>query len=75
MWVIGLITFFMSAILDNLTTTIVMVSLVKKILPDQEDRYMYVHIYLYVSIYMYTYIYKCMYIHINLYLYLYGNFG
>lgn len=38
MWVIGLITFFMSAILDNLTTTIVMVSLVKKILPDQEDR-------------------------------------
>jgi Na+/H+ antiporter NhaD/arsenite permease-like protein len=38
MWVLGLITFFMSAILDNLTTTIVMVSLVKKILPDQEDR-------------------------------------
>jgi Na+/H+ antiporter NhaD/arsenite permease-like protein len=38
MWVLGLLTFFMSAILDNLTTTIVMVSLVKKILPDQEDR-------------------------------------
>ena len=38
MWVLGLLTFFMSAILDNLTTTIVMVSLIKKILPDQEDR-------------------------------------
>lgn len=38
MWVVGLITFFMSAILDNLTTTIVMVSLIKKILPDAEDR-------------------------------------
>jgi Na+/H+ antiporter NhaD/arsenite permease-like protein/predicted transcriptional regulator len=38
MWIIGLITFFMSAILDNLTTTIVMVSLIKKILPNDEDR-------------------------------------
>ena len=38
MWVVGVITFFMSAILDNLTTTIVMVSLAKKLLPDQEDR-------------------------------------
>jgi Na+/H+ antiporter NhaD/arsenite permease-like protein/CBS domain-containing protein len=38
MWVIGLLTFFMSAILDNLTTTIVMVSLLKKILPEGEDR-------------------------------------
>lgn len=38
MWVLGLITFFMSAILDNLTTTIVMVSLCKKILPDMMDR-------------------------------------
>ena len=38
MWVVGFITFFMSAILDNLTTTIVMVSLIKKILPDVDDR-------------------------------------
>lgn len=38
MWVLGFITFFMSAILDNLTTTIVMVSLCKKILPDVMDR-------------------------------------
>ena len=38
MWVIGILTFFMSAILDNLTTTIVMVSLIKKILADEDDR-------------------------------------
>ena len=35
---IGLLTFFMSAILDNLTTTIVMVSVIKKILPNVDDR-------------------------------------
>ena len=38
MWVVGTLTFFMSAILDNLTTTIVMVSLVKKLLPNPMDR-------------------------------------
>lgn len=38
MRVLGVLTFFMSAILDNLTTTIVMVSLIKKLLPDPEDR-------------------------------------
>lgn len=38
MRVLGALTFFMSAILDNLTTTIVMVSLVKKILPNPMDR-------------------------------------
>jgi Na+/H+ antiporter NhaD/arsenite permease-like protein/CBS domain-containing protein len=38
MWVIGIMTFFMSAILDNLTTTIVMVSLIKKVLTKPEDR-------------------------------------
>jgi len=38
MWVVGALTFFMSAILDNLTTTIVMVSLVKKLLPASIDR-------------------------------------
>jgi Na+/H+ antiporter NhaD/arsenite permease-like protein len=38
MWVVGFITFFMSAILDNLTTTIVMVSLTKKLLSNAEDR-------------------------------------
>lgn len=38
MWIVGALTFFMSAILDNLTTTIVMVSLVKKLLPSALDR-------------------------------------
>jgi len=35
---IGIITFFLSAILDNLTTTIVMVSLIRKLLQKSEDR-------------------------------------
>ena len=38
MWLVGLVTFFLSAILDNLTTTIVMISLVRKFLAKQEDR-------------------------------------
>ena len=38
MWLVGLVTFFLSAILDNLTTTIVMVSLMKKLLDKREDR-------------------------------------
>jgi len=38
MWMIGFVTFFLSAILDNLTTTIVMISLVKKLLGKREDR-------------------------------------
>jgi Na+/H+ antiporter NhaD/arsenite permease-like protein len=38
MWMVGFITFFLSAILDNLTTTIVMVSLMKKLLDRREDR-------------------------------------
>ena len=35
---IGLVTFFLSAMLDNLTTTIVMVSLTKKLIDHHEDR-------------------------------------
>ncbi|PKN11204.1 MAG: sodium:proton antiporter [Deltaproteobacteria bacterium HGW-Deltaproteobacteria-4] len=38
MWLVGFITFFLSAILDNLTTTIVMVSLMKKLLDKHDDR-------------------------------------
>ncbi len=37
-WLMGFITFFLSAILDNLTTTIVMVSLLRKLIPDRQDR-------------------------------------
>jgi Na+/H+ antiporter NhaD/arsenite permease-like protein len=38
MWLVGFVTFFLSAILDNMTTTIVMVSLMKKLLGNQSDR-------------------------------------
>lgn len=42
LWIISLITFFMSALLDNLTTTIVMAALVSKIVHDAKLRLMYV---------------------------------
>ena len=38
MWLVGIVTFFMSAVLDNLTTAIVMVSLMKKLLRERQDR-------------------------------------
>lgn len=38
MWLVGFVTFFLSAILDNLTTTIVMISLMRKLLDKHEDR-------------------------------------
>lgn len=41
MWLVGFVTFFLSAILDNLTTTIVMISLMKKLLDKQEDRFLF----------------------------------
>lgn len=40
-WIIGFITFFLSAALDNLTTTIVMISLLRKLVDDQKDRWFY----------------------------------
>lgn len=38
MWLVGFVTFFLSAVLDNLTTTIVMISLLRKLLGKAEDR-------------------------------------
>ena len=38
LWIIGFITFFLSSILDNLTTTIVIVSLLRKLIKDDKDR-------------------------------------
>lgn len=38
LWIICLVTFFLSAILDNLTTSIVMVSLIRKLIPDRQMR-------------------------------------
>lgn len=37
-WTVGFLTFFLSAILNNLTVTIVMVSLLRKLVPVEEDR-------------------------------------
>ena len=38
MWLVDFVTSFLSSILDNLTTTIVMISLTKKLLDKQDDR-------------------------------------
>jgi Na+/H+ antiporter NhaD/arsenite permease-like protein len=39
LWIIGSLTFILSALLDNLTTTIVMVSICSKLLQTQNDRW------------------------------------
>ena len=41
LWVIGFLTFFMSAVLDNLTTAIVMVALLRKLITDKHDRWFF----------------------------------
>lgn len=41
LWIICLLTFFLSAALDNLTTSIVMVSLLKKLIDDKQDRWFF----------------------------------
>ncbi len=43
-WIIGFIAFFLSSILDNLTTTIVMISLLRKMIRHKEDRLLFVGI-------------------------------
>ena len=44
LWIISILTFFFSAVLDNLTTTIVMVSLLRKLIDDRETRLFYLGI-------------------------------
>jgi Na+/H+ antiporter NhaD/arsenite permease-like protein len=39
-WLIAIITFFLSAILDNLTTTIVMISILNKLIEDKKTKWM-----------------------------------
>jgi Na+/H+ antiporter NhaD/arsenite permease-like protein len=41
MWVIACVTFFLSAVLDNLTTTIVMVSLMRKLHRNLDERLLF----------------------------------
>ncbi len=40
-WIISFITFFLSAVLDNLTTTIVLVSLLRKLIADRNERLLF----------------------------------
>ena len=37
LWILGFVTFFLSSVLDNLTTTIVMATLLRKLIGDTED--------------------------------------
>jgi len=41
LWIITFITFFMSAVLDNMTTAIVMVTLVRKLIPNYKERWIF----------------------------------
>jgi Na+/H+ antiporter NhaD/arsenite permease-like protein len=41
-WIIGFLTFFLSAVLDNLTTTIVMVTLLRKLIGDKNERMLFI---------------------------------
>ena len=41
LWILSFLTFFMSATLDNLTTTIVMVALLRKLIDDKKTRWFF----------------------------------
>ncbi|HBK94771.1 MAG TPA: sodium:proton antiporter, partial [Porphyromonadaceae bacterium] len=41
LWLISFITFFMSAVLDNLTTTIVMIMLTRRIISEPRERWLF----------------------------------
>lgn len=41
LWVVGLVTFFLSAALDNLTTAIVMCALLRKLMTERVDLWLY----------------------------------
>ncbi len=42
LWIICWVSFFLSSVLDNLTTTIVMISLIRKLIPNREMRMFFV---------------------------------
>jgi len=41
LWILSFLTFFMSAALDNLTTTIVLIALLRKLIDDQKTRWFF----------------------------------
>src|SRR5574344_1263590 len=44
LWVLGIITFLMSSVLDNLTTAIVITMLLRKLVSNQHERWLYASI-------------------------------
>ena len=36
LWVLGIVGFFLSALIDNLTTIIIMITILRKLIPDQK---------------------------------------
>lgn len=42
LWIVGILGFLLSAIIDNLTATIVLVTLLRKLVPDREQRIWYI---------------------------------
>lgn len=41
LWIVSLLTFFLSSVLDNLTTSIVMISLLRKLIDDKQKRWFF----------------------------------
>ena len=41
LWLVGFITFFLSAVLNNLTTTIVMILMIRALINDEKDRWIF----------------------------------
>lgn len=41
LWILSIITFFLSAVLDNMTTAIVMCALLRKLIADKKERWLY----------------------------------
>ena len=41
LWIIGILAFVLSAIIDNLTATIVLITLLRKLIPNRETRLWY----------------------------------
>ncbi|QDV73432.1 sodium:proton antiporter NhaD [Botrimarina mediterranea] len=41
LWIVAWLSFFLSAVLDNMTTSIVMISLLRKLIADKEQRWLF----------------------------------
>ena len=41
LWLLSIMTFFMSAVLDNMTTTIIMVMMLRRIIPERTERLLF----------------------------------